>query len=761
MRDAAASNNEPDVNLPMPVGPRGQLPVGYDPRMQALSTLVRNNEAELGEKEVDLLEYWRVILKRKWTVLGAFVIVLLTGLMATLLTTPIFRATAVVQIERQAMRMVNVPGVDAAEAPYDREYYETQFQLLRSRSMAEKVVADLDPNHPVFAVMSSPTPWGKLTNMLMGSKEAESASSDSAAKRQQLVGLVQGGLTVEPVLNSRLARIHFDSPDAGLSASVANAVAEGFIDSNMERKIDNSSYAKKFLEERLEQVKLKLQDSEKALAEFATKERFVNIGSRTNLLSSDLGALNAALMAARQDRIDAESRLRQGQGSNAMSHPFLMNNEGVQSLRAMRGKLSAEYQQKLLTFKPAYPLMQQLKSQIEEIDKQLAGEVQMVRAGLGGAFEAARAKETLLQEQVDKLTDQVLALQSRSTDFTVLEREVETSRQLYDALLQRYKEIGITSNVDANNISVVDSALVPGGPFKPDMRRNLLMAAVAGLMLGVLLAFLFEFLDDTFKRPDEIEKHLGIAVLGIIPRLQSGTPEEAFSDPRSGFSEAYRSVRTSLQFATEDGVPKCLLVTSPSASEGKSTTAISLARNFAQLGRRVLLIDGDLRNPSLHKILGSDNSVGLSNYLAGGIKPSAAIKPTKTLRLTLIPSGPLPPNPAELLAGPKMVSLLTLAMEKFDQVIIDGPPIMGLADSPILSNLSSGTLLVIEAGTSRVATAKAALKRLIGARAHVVGALLTKYDARVAGYGYGSDYGYQYYAYGGTDQKAPKALTRS
>lgn len=755
MRDAAASDEYPDGGmLPTPVGPRQYLTT-VDPRTQALSTLVRGNDGEPAEKEIDLLEYWRIILKRKWTVLGAFAIVLLTGLMATLLTTPIFRATAVVQIERQSMRVVNVPGVDPVEAPYDREFYETQFQLLQSRSMAEKVVAGLDPDDPVFAVMGAPTPWRKLVDMVMGRPPATQNSQDSKAKRAQLVGLVRGGLSIEPVANSRLARIHFDSPDGGLCARVANAIAESFIHSNMERRIDTSSYAKEFLEDRLEQVKIKLQDSEKALAEFATRERFVNIGERETLLSSDLGSLNAALMSAKQERINAEAQLKQGQGISAMSHPLMMENAGVQTLRTMRAKLAADYQEKLLTFKPAYPLMQQLKSQMTELDKQLEAEVQLVRVGITSAYEAARAKEAMLQEQVNQLTDQVLSVQSRSTDFTVLEREVETSRQLYDALLQRYKEIGITSNVDANNISIVDSALPPGAPYKPDMRRNLTTAAVAGLMLGILLAFVFEFLDDTLKRPDEIEKHLGIAVLGIIPKLDGQSPEEAAADPRSGFSESYRSVRTSLQFATEDGVPKCLLVTSPSASEGKSTTAISLARNFAQLGRRVLLIDGDLRNPSLHKILGSDNSVGLSNYLAGGIKPSAAIKPTKTLRLTFIPSGPLPPNPAELLAGPKMVSLLTLAMEKFDQVVIDGPPIMGLADSPILSNLSSGTLLVIEAGGSRVAIAKAALKRLLGARAHVVGALLTKFDARIGGYGYGGAYNYShYYSYGGNDTKS-------
>lgn len=760
MQDSAGSDPFGRDNLPSRMPMRNQQLAAIDPRSQSLSTLVRSNDAEFGEKEVDLLEYWRVIAKRKWTVLGVFTIILLTGIMMTMLTTPIYRASATVQIERQANGVVKVPGIDSGEVFYDPEFYETQFQLLRSRSMAEKVAANLDPNEPVFAVMSAPSPLGKLVQTVLGLSSSAQGTTDIANLRKQLVSLVQGGLSIEPVKGSRLARINFDSPDGALSAKIANAVAQGFIESNMERRIDNSSYAKEFLEDRLEQVKLKLQDSEKALADFAQQEQIVNIGDRQSLLSGDLTALNAALTGAKQERIDAEARLRQSQGASVFSHPLMLQNEGVQALRSTRGKLEADYQEKLLTYKPGYPLMVQIKSQIEQIDKQLAEEVKIIKQGMSATYEAAKDKQDMLQKQVDDLANDVLALQGRSTNFTLLEREVETNKQLYDALLQRYKEIGITSNVDSNNISMVDAALNPGGPYKPDFMGNFVLSAFVGLVLGILLAFLFEFLDDTFKRPDEIEKHLGIGVLGVIPKIQGLTPEEASMDARSAFSEAYRSVRTSLQFSTEAGVPKCLLVTSPSASEGKSTTALTLARNFAQLGRRVLLIDGDLRNPSLHRILGSDNSVGLSNYLAGSIRPSAAIRPTKTLRLTYIPSGPLPPNPAELLAGPKMVSLLSLACEKFDQVIIDGPPIMGLADSPILSNLSSGTLLVIEAGTTRIATAKAALKRLFGARAHVVGALITKFDARVAGYGYASDYGgYHYYAYGGTEPK--KTLTKS
>lgn len=754
MQDAVPDNNAAgDGNLPAPATPRGQQLAAIDPRMQALSTILRTADPEADEGGVDLLKYWHTIVKRKWTVLSVLAIVLLTGMMMTMLTTPMYRATATVQIERQASRVVNVPGIDAIESPYDFEFYETQFQLLRSRSMAEKVASGLDPDDPVFAVMSAPSPFSKLMGMVLGFGSPNTENVDIDKRRQDLVNLVRYGLEVEPIPKSRLVRIHFNTPDAALSAKVANAVAMGFIESNMERRIDNSAYAREFLEDRLEQVKLKLQESEKALADFAQAEQIVNVGDRKSMRAAELESLNAALTVARQERIDAEARLLQSSGANAYSHPLMLENPGIQALRATRNKIEAEYQEKLLTFKPGYPLMQQMKRQIAEIDKQLEAEVNLIKAGASAVFKAAKDKEAMLEAQVDTLTRDMLSTQGRTTSLTLLEREVETNRQLYDALLQRYKEIGITANVDSNNVSIVDEALPPPGAHTPNAFKNFLTSMVLGTVLGLALAFLFEYLDDTLKRPDEIERHLGIGVLGVIPKLEGVTPEEAAMDPRSAFSEAYRSVRTSLQFSTEAGVPRCLLVTSASAGEGKTTTALTLARNLAQLGRRVLLIDGDLRNPSLHRVLGCDNSIGLSNFLAGGIKPAAAIKPTKTLRLTFIPSGPLPPNPAELLAGPKMVSLLSLASEKFDQVIIDGPPIMGLADGPILSNLSSGTLLVIEGGSTRIATAKEALKRLFGARAHVVGALITKFDARVAGYGYGygGDYGgYQYYAYGGS-----------
>jgi polysaccharide biosynthesis transport protein len=271
-------------------------------------------------------------------------------------------------------------------------------------------------------------------------------------------------------------------------------------------------------------------------------------------------------------------------------------------------------------------------------------------------------------------------------------------------------------------------------------------------MLGVLVAFVLEYLDDTLKTPDDIEQRLKLAVLGIIPRLNKQTPAEAAMDLRSAFSESYRSVRTALQFSTDQGVPPLLLVTSAGPGEGKSTSAMTLARNFAQMGKRVLLIEADLRNPSLHRQLGlgmGSAEVGLSNLLAGSHVVSDAVRDTDDERLKVILAGPLPPNPAELLSGSKLISLLTVAAEHYDQVIIDGPPVMGIADAPILANAVHGTMLVVHSGATRISTAQAAIKRLHAARAQIVGGLLTQYDAKVAGQGYNYE---GYYAYGGPPQ---------
>jgi succinoglycan biosynthesis transport protein ExoP len=770
MQNIPGDSDSRSLNLPAPSDERrvSALTVAR-PGPQGLSTDLRiETDSDGHDDEIDLLEYWRILVKRRWTVLATIAMVMVIALVGSLMTTPIYRSVATVQIERSAMQVIQVGGVnDESGYSVGNDFLATQVGLLKSRSLAERVVSQLGllENGQMDRLWPG-SPWAKLASLVRGRSDTKDhaagkgASQDKAAKDRlaAVTEKLESGYSVEPMRNSQLVNINYDSPNPEFSQRAANAFAEAFVASNLERRFDSTSYAKSYLEDRLQELKLKLEDSERKLVEFAVKEQIVSSGdeSGASLSQQNLGSLNAAYAKAKADRIAAESRWQQ---ASSLRGSGLQNSAGsdpmITTLQANRGTLMLEYQEKLRLYKPDYPVMQELKAQIDEVDKQIAAEENTMRSGIRAEYQAALQQEKMLADQINTLKSDVLDLQSRSIQYNIYKREVDTNRQLYDGLLQRYKEIGVAGGASANNISIVDRA-EPGFKFKPNLKLNLALALLVGILLGVLLALAFEYLDDTIKRPEDIEKLLGLAVLGAVPMVKAPqTPKSALADARSAFAESYRSLRTALQFSTDRGSPRSLLVTSAMPSEGKSTTALVLGQFYAQLGKRVLIVDCDLRNPSLHRSLGVDNGEGLSNYLAGSLKPTDLIRPTDMEGLMYLPSGPLPPNPAELLMGSKMLSLITVASEKFDILILDGPPVMGLADAPILANLAQGTLLVVQAGSTRVAVIKNALKRLHAARGHVVGGLLTRFQAHQAGgYGYG---GYDYYSYGaGTKQLAQK-----
>ncbi|WP_374555907.1 GumC family protein [Thermomonas sp.] len=716
-------------------------------------------EQRRDEDEIDLLAYWHILVKRRRLIIGVLAGVVALALLVTLLATPIYRASTVLQLEKEGVQVVQVNGIQpGGDGGWDPEFLQTQYELIQSRALAERVANELDLDEAALARLSDPGWLGRLLGLLqpkgkqdVGKGSARAAVRGDAAQQQlrQAAGLISAGLSVEPIRNSRLVRINFDSPSPQFSARAANAVAEGYIASGLERRFGASSYAKTYLEEQLKLTRAKLEDSERKLVQFAQQENLVNTGEQgQSLAAQNLTQLNAALATAQDQRIRAEARWQQASGGAMPAD--MIGNSNIRPLQQQKGQLQAQYQLKLQTFKPDYPEMLQLKNQIDELDRQIARETAGVRASVKAEYDAAARQERMLMGQIAALRTQALDVDGRSIQYNILKREVDTNRQLYDGLLQRYKEVGVAGDVRANNISIIDRAEVPGGRFKPSLFLNLAIGLLLGGVLGVLLAFLLEFLDDTLKTPEDIEHKLKLPVLGVIPKLgPKDSVVAAAANPQSSFSEAYRSVRTALQFATDHGVPRTLLVTSSGPGEGKSTTALALARNLTQLGKRVLLVDADLRNPSLHKTLGMKVDVGLSNLLAGACSFTAAVQPSGDEGLQVILAGPLPPNPAELLSGSKLVSLLTIGTERYDHVIIDGPPVLGLADAPILSNAIDGTLLVVNSGKTKISAAQSALKRLLTARARIVGCLLTKYDARTAGYGYGYGYRYEsYYAYG-------------
>ena len=340
-----------------------------------------------------------------------------------------------------------------------------------------------------------------------------------------------------------------------------------------------------------------------------------------------------------------------------------------------------------------------------------------------------------------------------------MKREVDTNRDLYASLLQRYKEVDVASGVGANNVFVVDRAELPGSPSSPQLFSALRLAFFLGLGAALAAAYFLERMDDKVRSPEQVESVSGLSLLGVIPKV--GSVEAELSDPRSGLAEAYRSLATALQFTTENGLPRTLVITSSGPSEGKSLTSMAIAKHFATIGRRVLLLDGDLRNPSLHLKLNRDNSVGLSNYLTGACAPPQVMQTTDLPNLAFIASGPLPPNAADLLGSARVHSLLSIGLEVFDLIVIDGPPVMGLADAQLLSSAAAATVFIVGAGQIRTGLVRGALRRLQLSRGSIVGAVLTKYDAKAAGYGYGYGYGHGYgygYGYGGA-QAAPSGLS--
>ncbi|MFZ0846188.1 MAG: polysaccharide biosynthesis tyrosine autokinase [Pseudolabrys sp.] len=705
-------------------------------------------------------KYLGLALKHRWMILGVLVAALLIGFGVTYTSTPLYRATATIQVDRDVAKVVKVDAPDTmADVGDNARFYQTQYDLLKSRSLAQKVAADLDlGNASTFLNPKSSSPWARLRESIVPARPA--ATGDVEARKAAAAGMVQGGISVEPAPNSRLVRISYVSPDPEWAYKIANGIADSFIGANLDRRYGASAYARTFLKERLEELKIKLEESERALVAYADKEQILTVKGQPSIADSDLSALQSELQKVRTERITAQELWEQADKSKGLALPQLLNDKSIQLLRDRRAALMGDYQDKLALFKPDYPDMRKIKAQIDQIDRDIDGTSKAIKDSLKANYEALLRHETLLQQNIEQARSSVLDSRNKNIQFQILQRESDTNRSLYDGLLQQYKDVGVAGAVGTNNIAIIDRAERPGGPFSPSLQKNLLISILLGLFAAAAVIAVLEILDDTFKTPEEIEAQLGLPVLGIIPLAEGDILSTIRDTPISPIAEAYRSFRTALQFSTDHGAPKTLVVTSPRPGEGKSTTSVALAVNFAQLGMRVLLIDADMRNPSAHKVLKRDNAVGLANYLAGIAMAPDAFQKTDINGLTFMATGPLPPNPAELLSGPKMLTLISLARESFDVVIIDAPPILGLADAPLLASIAAGTLLVLGSGETRRGVVKASLKRLHFARARVVGAVLNKFNFRTASYGYGSTYGYGYgYGYGELDHYGYGAQT--
>jgi capsular exopolysaccharide synthesis family protein len=726
----------------MPFDPSGRLPAH-----SGLTEVAFGGRPTKSESRFDINEIWRIVAKWWWLITGIAVACLLAAIVISLMITPLYRAQATIEVNPEGVEVVGKEIGEVQPTQVDgRGFLNTQVGLLKSRSLAERVARSTNV----------------ANDEAMFDQDLPRQAREAAA-----AGMVQGSVTIVPQRESSLIAIAVEGPNPELASRLANAYADNFIQSNMERRYEATSYARNFLQQRIAAVKTRLEQSERQLVAYAKAQGILTLavdtggtGSVRQEQSIDAATLiqtNNALSAAKSDRIAAEQRFRQAAG--AQSQVAAISDPTVQGLGQQRAQLEAQYQQKLALFKPDFPEMVQLRNQIDSLGKEIARQRSSVSGStsnnLRAEYQAALARENALQAKVNEGKAGLMALRERSIQYTILQREVDTNRSLYDALLQRFKEVGVAGGVGANVVSVVDRAQVPGAPFKPNLPLNIMIGLCIGLVLGLGTAFSIEWIDDTIKTPDDLGTKLGLASLGVIPGVGKGlTVREQLEDPRSQVSEAYQSVRTALQFSTDHGVPRSLLVTSTRASEGKSSTALALAQTLAGLGSSVLLVDADLRKPTFRGP--TSTSQGLSSLLAGSDKVAECVHPTQMERLFLLPSGPIPPNPAELLASSRFREILDEALLKFDHIIIDSPPVLGLADAPMLASSTEGTLMVIEAGAIRRAAALNAVNRLRASEARLMGAILTKFNALKVGYGYGYGYGYGEDAYAYREGDSPK-----
>lgn len=697
------------------------------------------------KQSIDLRAIWSALYRNRWLILTVVLLALATGVISILLTTPKYRAQTTVQIEQQSAKILGTEDLEPVPSAQEAErFLQTHVDIIKSRTLAARVTESLG--------LAGDEKFLKA----MGAKPLPQDEATKAAEREQALGVLADNLTVTLPRNSRIVGISVDSRDPALAATVANSYAENLIVSNLQRRFDTSAYSRKFLQQQLALAKNKLEESERSLIGYSRSAGLIDasggvsategqVGPRS-LTTTNLVQLNESYAQARSNRVEKQQRWQQAQATPLMALPEVLSNPTIQQLSQQRAQAEAAYQQELQRRKEDHPAVMQAKANISELDRQIATIANNIRASIRDQYQVALRQEQALEGNVGQLKDETLNEQDRGVRYNILKREVDTNRELYDGLLQRYKEVGSQAGVTQNNISIIDPASAPARPVSPRPMLNVALALLAGLGLVFLLVFARERFDDAIRAPEDVDSKLRLPLLGVVPMVKGKqTVATALANPLSGMSEAHQALRSSIELASHNGLPSTLLLTSSREAEGKSTTAFGLARDLAQTGQRVLLIDADLRKPSLHSILRLSNERGLSSVLARRAGIEEVVQSTEIPSLMFVGSGPSPPNPAQLLSGNVFTDLLRSLVEHYDAIVIDGPPMLGFADGPRLASAVEGVLFVIEANGAHRGHAKSALKRLLRTNAPLLGAVLTKFDAKKSGFGaYGFGYGYSY-----------------
>lgn len=697
-----------------------------------------------------LLDYVRVVYKRRWVAATAFLVVLIGATLYTFTVTPVFEATTRLLIESDDPNVVSFAEV-IDEQGAKADYYQTQYNILQSRVLARKTLDDLqlwDDEH-----FGSPLArgWWGADNPGPGH-----ASAGETLEQSRAIDRFLENLTVTPIRNSRLVDVRYRLSNPELAARVVNAIAKNYIEQNLEYKFLASKEASDWLGERLAEQRQQVEQAEAALQGYREQHDAISLEDRENIVVQKLADLNAAVTQAKTARLQKQALYNQLQslvekGAPLDSFPAILANSYIQQQKAELSQLQTQYAQLSEKLGDKHPDIIKVRSAVELVEARLNAEINKVVESVRNEYQTAVAQENSLVGALGQQKTEALSMNRKAIEYGVLQRDVESSRQMYESLLQRAKETGVSTELRTSNIRIVDEAERPRVPVSPRKALNLTLAVLAGGFLAFGLAFFFEYLDSRIKSPDEIRVHLGLPSLGMIPAVDpkawKGREPLISTGVPPNFAEAFRTLRTNVLFSSAEEGARHLVVTSTGPGEGKTMVAANLAIGFAQAGQRVLLIDADMRRPRVHQVFRQKQEPGLSNLMVGHSVPSACIRKSNVPGLWLLTGGRIPPNPAELLGSRRFKDFIRSLGEHFDSVIIDSPPVMAVTDAAVAASVATGIVFVVGAEMTSRHAAKTALQQLEKGRPAFLGVVLNRVDFERNAYYYSNYYRPEYYQY--------------
>jgi polysaccharide biosynthesis transport protein len=709
-------------------------------------------------REPHLLDYLIILRKHQWLIVTFLVTVVTVVSIASFKMKPVYVAAARVEVDKEAQNTLPFQGVNFEEYVDMEDYIETQIKILQSETLAMQTINSLNlSQYPEFGGPSS---------------AIAAPHGGAGVARPAILGAFLGHLSVKRVPNSRLIEVQFDSGDPQLAARIANGHVQGYIEQNFRSKYDAITQASGFLSQELEALRIKVEKSEDARVAYERQNQIWQLDEKQNITTQTLGDLNKAVTEAQTSVASSEALYRMAVSGNVDLLPEVRNSPVIQDLTKRKAALEDSYTEALEQYGPNYPKVLRIAEQKKEVEQSLTRAQSVVVGSIEEDYKTAHQHLELLQEALDRQKTEANDLAEKLVEFHILEHDADSNKQLYDGLLQKLKEAGITAGLRTSNIRVVDPALVPTAPAGPQKTRNIVLSVLVGLVGGIGLALFREYLDNTVKSPDDIESLAGLPSLAVVPSLPSsngyhgkwpklahkavaqvasGPRVETLShtQPKSQISEAFRALRTSLLLSQAEHPPQVILVTSALPREGKTTSAVNLAVTLAQLGDRTLLLDSDMRKPGIRRALNLTlgKEIGLSSYLAGVATLDEIIFPHPTINnLATVTTGPVPPSPADLLSSHRMREAISELRRRFKFIVIDSPPVMAATDAVIVSSLTDGVLLVVRSGE----TPKEAFTRtrdlLDAVKSRMLGVVLNAVDSSAPDYYY--SYRYYPYAYG-------------